>query len=129
LPEHVIERLPDGKFNQDDARLKYLAWLRDPARRSARSQADADFVRAKTQLLELRVGERRGTLIPKERVDANCTRRDRDDQSRGLGAPCTQDLRIRAAIDAVVRQVRTEMAIAANKWPMNDDEPPLHAGT
>jgi hypothetical protein len=86
LPEHVIERLPDGKFNQDDARLKYLAWLRDPARRSARSQADADFVRAKTQLLELRVGERRGTLIPKERVDANCTRRDRDDQSRGLGS-------------------------------------------
>jgi hypothetical protein len=35
--EHVIEHLPDGRFDQDDCRLRYLRWLRDPARRSARA--------------------------------------------------------------------------------------------
>jgi hypothetical protein len=34
--EHVIERLPNGRFDQNACRLKYLAWLRDPQRRSAR---------------------------------------------------------------------------------------------
>jgi hypothetical protein len=50
--DHVIERLPDGRFDQDACRLAYLKWLRDPARRSARSEADADFQRAKTELIK-----------------------------------------------------------------------------
>jgi hypothetical protein len=54
--EHVIERLPNGRFNQDDCRLRYLRWLRDPARRSARSEAAATHVEAKTQLLRIRIG-------------------------------------------------------------------------
>jgi hypothetical protein len=28
--------------------VRYIRWLRDPERRSARTQADADFVKAKT---------------------------------------------------------------------------------
>jgi len=47
--ELVIERLPDGRFDQDACRLAYLKWLRDPARRSARSKADADLQRAKAE--------------------------------------------------------------------------------
>ena len=39
--EHVIERLPNGRFNQDQWRLKYLAHLPSPQRRSARSEAAA----------------------------------------------------------------------------------------
>ena len=46
----------------------------------------------------------------------------------GMAARCTQDLRIRAVIDAVVRQVRTEMAVAANKLADERGEAPLHAG-
>ena len=43
----------------------------------------------------------------------------------GMAARCTPHLRIRHAIDAVVRQVRTEMAIAANKLADERGEPPL----
>ena len=65
----------------------------------------------------MRVGERRGALIAKEPVDATIDALAAivTTHLAGLGARCTQDLRIRAVIDAVVRQVRTEMAIAANK--------------
>jgi hypothetical protein len=44
----VIER-SDGKFDQDQSRLKYLAHLRSPERRSARSEAAAKHAEAKTQ--------------------------------------------------------------------------------
>src|SRR5262245_33747745 len=37
--ENVITRLPSGRFNETDSRLRYLNWLRDPARRLARSEA------------------------------------------------------------------------------------------
>ena len=43
----------------------------------------------------------------------------------GLGARCTADLRIRATIDVVVREVRREMANAANKLADERGEPPL----
>jgi hypothetical protein len=39
--EGIIERLADGKYDQDACRLKYLSWLRDPARRAAKSQAQS----------------------------------------------------------------------------------------
>jgi len=65
----VIERLPDGHFDQDACRLRYLSWLRDPERRSARSEADARFIDAKTELLRLRVAEKRRDLIPRHEVD------------------------------------------------------------
>jgi len=45
--EHVIERLPNGRFNQDQSRLKYLAHLRSPERRSARSEAAAKHAEAR----------------------------------------------------------------------------------
>jgi hypothetical protein len=61
--ERVIERLPDGRFDQDACRVAYLKWLRDPARRSARSEADADFQRAKTELIKIRIAEKHRTLM------------------------------------------------------------------
>ena len=68
--EHVIERLPNGRFNQDDCRLRYLRWLRDPERRSARSEAAAKHAEAKTQLLHIRIEEKQRTLVRREDVDA-----------------------------------------------------------
>jgi hypothetical protein len=45
-----------------------------------------------------------------------------------MAARCTSDLRVsRAVIDAVVRQVRTEMAATANKLADERGEPPLDA--
>jgi hypothetical protein len=63
-------RLPNGHFNQDDCRVRYLRWLRDPERRSARTQADADFVRAKTELIAIRVREKKRELIEFEEAKA-----------------------------------------------------------
>jgi hypothetical protein len=61
--EHVLERLPNGKFNLDDSRVRYIRWLRDPERRTAKSKVDSDFVRAKTELIAIRVREKQRTLM------------------------------------------------------------------
>ena len=45
--EYVIERLPSGRFNQDDCRIKYLRWLRAPERRTVKSEVDQAFTLAK----------------------------------------------------------------------------------
>jgi len=128
---NVISRLPNGRFNETDSRLRYLNWLRDPSRRSARSGADAQFVEAKGELLRLRIAEKSRNLIPKHEMDEtiDAIAGIVTSHPAGLGARCTPDLRIRATIDAVVRQVRTEMAMAANKLADGRGEPPLHAGT
>ena len=60
---HVIERLPDGCFNLDDARVLYIRWLRDPERRTARSKVDSDFVKANTELIAIRVREKKRELM------------------------------------------------------------------
>jgi len=61
VDENVIAWLPDRHFNQDDARWRYLRSLRDPERRSAKSEADRDFIRAKTELIDIRIREKSGT--------------------------------------------------------------------
>jgi len=127
--EHVIERLPNGRFDQDACRLRYLDWLRDPARRSARSEADARFVDAKAELLELRIAEKCRALIPRSEVDETLDGIAGIVTTHlgGMAARCTSDLRIRAVIDAVVSEVRTEMAAAANKLADARGEPPIDA--
>jgi hypothetical protein len=52
--------VPDGRFDQDDARVRYLRWLRAAVRRSERTPADADFVRAKTERIDVRICEKNG---------------------------------------------------------------------
>src|SRR5258707_3456113 len=44
--EHVIERLPNGRFTQDDCRLRYLRWLPCPDPRAGRSEATAKQARS-----------------------------------------------------------------------------------
>jgi hypothetical protein len=60
--EHVLEQLPDGKYNLDDSRVRYIRWLRDPERRTAKSKVDSDFVKAKTELMPSGCVRSRGTL-------------------------------------------------------------------
>jgi hypothetical protein len=117
----VIERPGDGRFDQDACRL------RDPERRSARSEADARFIDAKTELLRLRVAEKCRDLIPRSEVDdtLHAIAAIVTTHLGGMAARCTPDLRIRQTIDAVVRQVRTETATAANKLGDERGEPPL----
>ena len=50
--------------------MRYLRWLRDPERRSVRTQADAEHVKAKTEMLQLKLAEKRGELVRQSDVDA-----------------------------------------------------------
>ena len=60
---HVLARLPDGRFDLDDSRIRYIRWLRDAERRTAKSKVDSDFVKAKTELIAIWVREKKWELI------------------------------------------------------------------
>ena len=61
--EHVLERLPNGRFNLDDSRVRYIRWLRDPERRSAKSKVDQEFTQAKAELIRIRIAEKQKVLM------------------------------------------------------------------
>ena len=63
--EGVIQRQGDG-FPLDQSRVAYLRFLRRERRQSPRSEADADFQRAKAELIRLRIAEKQRHLIPLE---------------------------------------------------------------
>ncbi|MET3968060.1 hypothetical protein [Bradyrhizobium sp. S3.9.1] len=54
--EGVIQRQRGG-FPLDQSRVAYLRYLRRERRQSARSEADADHVKVKTEMLQLRLME------------------------------------------------------------------------
>ena len=132
VDEHVIARLSDGRFDQDDARLRYLRWLRDPERRSARTQADTEHVKAKTEMLQLRLMEKRRALVRQTDVDALI------DEIMGvtltamssMPARCAPrgDLATRRCIEQVVFEVRTEIANIAQRKADEAGEPPSLEG-
>jgi hypothetical protein len=63
--EGVIQRQGDG-FPLDQSRVAYLRFLRCERRQSTRGEADADFQRAKSELIRLRIAEKKRELIPQE---------------------------------------------------------------
>src|SRR5580765_2267531 len=60
--EGVIQRQGDG-FPLDQSRVAYLRYLRRERQRSPRSEADADFQRAKSELIRLRIAEKQRQLM------------------------------------------------------------------
>jgi hypothetical protein len=58
--EGVIQRQGDG-FPLDQSRVAYLRYLRRERQRSPRSEADADFQRAKSELIRLALPRSNGT--------------------------------------------------------------------
>jgi hypothetical protein len=127
--EGVIERRADGKFDQDQSRLKYLAHLRSPERRSARSEAAAKHAEAKTQPLHIRIEEKQRKLVRREDVDALIG------QIAGVTPTALSSLPARCAprgdlatprcIERVVFEVRTEMAKVCQQMADKHGEPPL----
>jgi hypothetical protein len=63
VDENVLQRLPNGRFDLNDCRVRYIRWLRDPERRTAKSKVDSDFVKAKTELIAIRVREKQRALM------------------------------------------------------------------
>ena len=132
VDEHVIARLPNGGFDQDDSRVRYLRWLREPEQRSVRTQADAEHVKAKTEMLQLKLAEKRGELVRQSDVDALI------DELVGvtltamssMPARCAPrgDLATRRCIEQVICEVRTEIANIAQRKADEAGEPPLEGG-
>ena len=67
--EGVIQRQGDG-FPLDQSRVAYLRYLRRERQQSPRSEADADHVAVKTEMLQLRLMEKKRELVRRADVDA-----------------------------------------------------------
>ena len=67
--EGVIQREGAG-LPFDQSRVAYLRYLRREHRRSPRAEADADHVKVKTEMLQLRLMEKRRELGRRADVDA-----------------------------------------------------------
>jgi hypothetical protein len=67
--EGVIKAETDGKYDPDNARIAYIRWLRAPERRTARSEAAAQYHTMKSRYLALKIAEAEGKLADVEEVN------------------------------------------------------------
>ena len=125
--EGVIQRQGNG-FPLDQSRVAYLRYLRRERQQSPRSEADAAHVAVKTEMLQLRLMQARRELVSREAHEAMI------DQMAGLvltklgGWPARiagADLGLRRRAEAVLRELRTEIAEACTKLADEQGEPPL----
>jgi len=124
----VIQRHGDS-FPLDQNRVAYLRYLRRERRQSPRSEADADHVKVKTEMLQLRLAEKKHELVRRANVD------ELIDGIAGvvlthlssLPARCAPrgDLATRRAIERVVFEVRSEIAKVCLEMADRNGEPPL----
>jgi len=116
--ERIIDRLPDRRFDQDACRIAYLRWLRAPERRMQRSKVDSDFVKAKTELIAIRVREKKRELMMTEEALA--------DMEQLIGIVLTEmssmpaliggsDLQLRRKVEKAVFDTRVKLANTFNK--------------
>jgi hypothetical protein len=110
--EGVILRQGDG-FPLDQSRVAYLRYLRRE-HRQPRAEADADHVKVKTDVADQDHGEAAQALVRRDAVDklidAMCG--TVLTHLSGMSARCSRDMVVRRNIDAVVHQIRREMAAA-----------------
>jgi hypothetical protein len=124
----VIERSAQGLFDQDQSRLRYLTHLRSEHRRSPRTAADAEHTRDKTEMLQLKLAEKRRDLVRQTDVD------EMVDSFAGIvltalgGWPARvagTDLVVRRRAEAILFELRTEIANACQAMADKNGEPPL----
>jgi hypothetical protein len=60
----IFSRRPDGNYDQDECRLKYLGHLRAENRKSPVAAANAEHAKAKTEMLAIKIAQQRGELVP-----------------------------------------------------------------
>jgi len=126
--EGVIQRQGDG-FPLDQSRVAYLRYLRRERRQSPRTEADADHVKVKTEMLQLQLMEKKRELVRRDDVDvlidgiAGVTLT----ALSSLPARCAPrgDLATRRAIERVVFEVRSEIAKVCLEMADRNGEPPL----
>ena len=125
--EGVIQRQGDG-FPLDQGRVAYLRYLRRERKQSPRGDANADFQRAKSELIRLRIAEKQRQLIS---LDEAISTTDEMiglvlTHMSGMAARCAgPDLALRRKIDRVVYETRVAISEAATKLADQRGEPPL----
>lgn len=105
----VINRLPGGGFDLDAAHLGYVRHLRRARAQSPKTAAEAEFMAARTGLLEIKAAEKLGNLFPKQValaiIDDFVAATTIEIQSLAARVAPT-DLHLRRRIDAAVFEVR-----------------------
>ena len=123
----MIERNAQGLFDQDVSRLKYLTLLRSEHRRSGR-RPDAEHVKVKSEMLQLRLMEKRRQVCLQSDVN------DLDHRIAGITFTALSsmpacappgDLVTRRKIETCVFQVRKQLAAIAVEMADKEGEPPL----
>ena len=112
----MIQRQGDG-FPLDQSRVTYLRYLRRERQQSPPAEADADHVKVKTEMLQLRLMEKKRELVRRVDVDAlidGIAGTVLTHLSR-MAARCSRDMHVRRNIDAVVMQIRREIGEARSK--------------
>ena len=124
--EGIVQRQGDG-FPLDQSRVSYLRYLRRERQQSPRTQADADHVKAKTEVLQLKLMQARNELVRRADVDAlvDGIAGTVLTHLSGMAARCSRDMVVRRSIDAVVMQIRREIAEACSRAADAANEPPL----
>ena len=126
--EGVLHRDGSG-FPLDQSRVAYLRYLRRERRQSPRSEADADHVKVKTEMLQLQLMAKKRELVRRADVDelidgiAGVTLT----ALSSLPARCAPrgDLAVRRSIERVVFEIRTEIAKVCEEMADKCGEPPL----
>jgi hypothetical protein len=135
VEENVLQKLRNGRFDLDDCRLRYIRWLRDPERRSAKSKIDQEFTLAKAELIRLRIAEKTKALMPTEKAVADMEMLIGAFLSKLSGiAPriarlAGNSLVVRCEVDAIVFEARKELAHHFNRLADEAGEPPAEAPT
>ena len=126
--EGVIQRQGDG-FPLDLSRVAYLRYLRRERQQSPRTQADADHVAVKTEMLKLRLMEKKRELVRQsdvdELIDTLCGITLTALSSMPARCAPRGDLATRRSIERVVFEVRTEIATICQQMADKHGEPPL----
>ena len=124
----VVARNQQGLFDQDQSRLRYIQHLRAERAHSPRTAVDAEHVKAKTAVLNVKLAVARRDLVHRAEVD------DLIERLCGIvltalssmPAQCapTGDLITRRRIEAAVFRVRKQLAEIALEMAKDDGEPP-----
>ena len=122
--EGVIQWQGDS-FPLDQSRVAYLRYLRRERKQSPRSEADSQFILAKAELLQLRIQERKGALIPVEDAAYRMEKLTGVFLTGLSSFPAMiagRDLVQRRAVEKAVFNLRTEISETLNKLGAEEDE-------
>ncbi len=128
--EAVIEQRSDGRYDQTASRLRYIKHLRSEHRRSARTQADAEFQRAKTEFLRIKIAEKQKVLMEfaeHEKFVEMLIGIFLTGLSGFAARIGGRDLAVRREIDRAVFDLRVQISEAASRMADQCGEPPLDA--